>query len=130
MANHMGSEGVVRIGEDAVAEVRAWTVEETGDAVEDTRMGDAWRRYRAGLKSWSGSVECFWDPADADGQEALGVGAQVTLNLYPGGEASGDAYFSGAAVVTAVSRRAGFDGMVEAAFRFQGSGALARLTVA
>lgn len=130
MANHMGSEGVVRIGAAAVAEVRAWSIEESGDAVEDTSLGDAWRSYRPGLKSWSGSIECFWDPDDAGGQEALAVGAEVALELYPAGAEAGDAYFSGTGIVTAVTRRGSFDGMVEAVFRVQGSGALARLSVA
>ena len=49
MANHKGSEGVVKVGSDTVAEVRDWSLEETADVIEDTSMGDSARTKQAGL---------------------------------------------------------------------------------
>ena len=43
MANHKGSEGVVKIGSDTIAEVKDWSFDETADTTEDTVMGDAAR---------------------------------------------------------------------------------------
>jgi hypothetical protein len=82
------------------------------------------------LTSWDGSVDVYWDETDTNGQVAATIGASVTLNVYPEGDASGDAYYTGTAIVTGVSRTASFDGMVEASITFQGSGALSASTVA
>lgn len=130
MANHTGSEGTVRIGAtNNVAEIRSYTLTENGDTIEDTSMGDSSRTYRAGLKSWSGSVDCYWDETDTNGQNALTIGASVNLRVYPEGGASTATYYTGTALVTGITRQASFDGMVEASFTFQGTGALASATV-
>lgn len=124
MANHAGSEGVIRFGSSTtnMAEVKSFTLTETGDTIEDTAMGDSSRTYKAGLKSWSGSIDCFWDETDTTGQNVLTIGSSVTVKLYPEG-ATGTSYV-GTANVTGITRQASFDGMVEASFTFQGTGAL------
>lgn len=128
MANHTGSEGTVKIGTNTVAEIRSWSIEESADTIEDTAMGDTARTFRTGLTAWSGSLDCWWDETDTTGQGALTVGAQVTLNVYPEGATVGDTYYTGTAIVTGISRQAAFDGMVEASFSFQGTGALTEST--
>lgn len=129
MATHKGSEGVVKVGSDTVAEVRSYSIEETAETLEDTSMGDTARTYLSSLTTFSGSVDVFWDETDATGQGALTNGASVTLNLYPEGDTSGDTYYSGTVIVTGVTRTASFDGMVEATITFQGTGALTESTV-
>lgn len=129
MANHKGSEGTVKVGSNAVAEIRSFSIEETGDTLEDTSMGDSARTYLASLTSWSGSVDVFWDETDTSGQGALDVGSSVTLNLYPEGDAAADTYYTGTAIVTGKSVSSSFDGMVEASFSVQGTGALTESTV-
>lgn len=129
MAVHKGSEGTLKIGANAVAEIRSYSIEETGDTLEDTTMGDTARTYLPSLTSWSGSVDVYWDETDTTGQGALTVGAIVTLNVYPEGDTTGDTYYTGSAIVTSVSRSASFDGMVEASVSFQGTGALTSTTV-
>jgi len=123
MANHTGSEGVVKIGTNTISEVRSFTITETGDTIEDSTMGDASRTYKAGMKTFTGSVVCFWDETDT-AQIALTVGAGVTLNLYPEGTGTGDKYYSGSVLVTSIERSAAFDGMVETTFSYQGTGTL------
>jgi len=123
MANHTGSEGVVKIGTNTLSEVRSFTISETGDTIEDSTMGDASRTYKAGMKTFTGSVVCYWDETDT-AQIALTVGAGVTLNLYPEGTTTGDKYYSGSVLITSIERSAAFDGMVEATFAFQGTGTL------
>ena len=46
MATHKGSEGVVKVGSNTVAEVRDWSITITSDPVEDTTMGDSARTYK------------------------------------------------------------------------------------
>ena len=129
MATHTGSEGTVKVGSDAIAENRSYSLEETADTLEDTSMGDSARTYKSSLKTFTGTVDVFWDETDTAGQGALTNGAAITLAVYPEGDASGDTYYSGSAIVTGVSRTASFDGMVEASISVQGTGDLTATTV-
>ena len=81
------------------------------------------------MTSFSGSIDVFWDETDTSGQGALTIGSEVTLNVYPEGDASGDTYYTGSAIVTGVSRSASFDGLIEASVSVQGTGALTSTTV-
>ena len=129
MATHKGSEGTVKSGANAIAEIRSYTITETADVLEDTSMGDSSRTYLASLKTFTGSIECFWDETDTNGQLTLDVGSTVTINIYPEGSTSGDTYYTGSVIITEKSVTASFDGMVEASFSFQGTGALSESTV-
>lgn len=130
MATHTGSEGTVKVGANAVAEIRSYSLEENADTVEDTTMGDTYRTHKTTLKSWSGSVDVFWDETDTTGQGALTVGSEVTANFYPEGSTTGDSYMTGTAIVTGKTVSASFDGMIESTITLQGTGALSRTTVA
>ena len=123
MANHSGSEGLVKIGSDTVGELRSYSISETAGTIEDTVLTDTAKSYKAGQTTWSGSCDVFWDESDT-GQSAITAGASVTLNFYPEGSTTGDTYASGAALVTEISTSSSIDGMVEVSFSFQGSGAL------
>ncbi len=129
MATHKGSEGTVKVGSNAVAEIRSYSIEESADTLEDTSMGDSARTYKASLTNFSGSLDVYWDETDTSGQGALSIGSEVTLNVYPEGDTAGDTYYSGSAIVTGVSRTASFDGLVEASISVQGNGALTESTV-
>ena len=130
MATHKGSEGIVKVGStNVVAEIRSYSIEESADTLEDTSMGDSARTYKPSLTSFSGSLDVFWDETDTSGQGALSIGSEVTLNVYPEGDASGDTYYTGSAIVTGVSRTGAFDGLVEASISVQGNGALTETTV-
>ncbi len=129
MATHAGSEGTVKVGSDAIAEIRSFSIEETADTIEDTSMGDSARTYKPSLTSFSGSIDVFWDETDTAGQGGLTIGAEVTLNLYPEGDTAGDTYLSGSAIVTGRSVSSSFDGLVEMSISVQGNGALTQTTV-
>jgi hypothetical protein len=128
MATHAGSEGVVFSGSNQVNQIRSYTISETGETLEDTSMGDAARTYIASLKTFTGSLDVFWDETDT-GQGDLDIGSTITLNLYPEGNASGDTYYTGSAIVTEKSITASFDGLVEMSVSVQGTGVLSETTV-
>lgn len=130
MATHKGSEGIIKVGANTVAEVKSYSIEETGDTVETTSMGDTARTYSPTLTSWTASVDVFWDETDTTGQGALTIGSEVTLNVYPEGADTGDTYYTGSAIVTGVSISASFDGTVDASISLQGTGALTSSTAA
>lgn len=129
MATTKGSEGTVKSGANAIAEIRSYTITETADVLEDTTMGDSSRTYLSSLKTFTGSIDCFWDETDTNGQLTLDPGSSVTINIYPEGSSTGDTYYTGTVLITEKSVTASFDGMVEASFSFQGTGALSETTV-
>jgi len=129
MATHKGSEGVVKVGANTVAEIRSYTISESADTLEDTSMGDTARTYKSSLTTFTGSIDALWDETDTTGQGALTIGSEVTFAVYPEGDTSGDTYYSGTAIVTEVSRTGSFDGLVEASVSVQGTGALTESTV-
>jgi predicted secreted protein len=130
MATHTGSEGTVKVGSNAIAEIRSFSIEESADTLEDTTMGDTARTYKSSLTTYTGSVDVLWDETDTTGQGALTIGAEVTLNLYPEGDTSGDTYYTGTAIVTGRTINSTYDGLVEMSISVQGSGALTETTVA
>ena len=117
-----GNSGIVKSGANAVAEVQNWNYEESDVAVvELTSMGDTAASYLAsGCKRGSGSVECYLDEADTNGQLTLAPGSSVTVALYPEGETSGDAEYSGTVIVETVGRSGPKDGPNTISFSFQG----------
>ena len=129
MATHTGSEGTIKIGSDTLGEIRSYTLESTGEVIEDTSMGDSARSYKAGLTTFTGSLEVFFDETDT-AQGNLDAGTSVTLEVYPEGAVAGDTYYTGTAIVTGRTITASFDGMVEMSISVQGSGGLTESTVA
>lgn len=130
MASHAGLEGTVKLGSNAVAEVREWEIQESAETADNTSLDNTtgWRTHKQTLKGWSGSLTCWWDETDTNGQVALTNGASVTLNLYPEGDDTGDTYYTGTATVTQITRKGSIDGIVEASFSFLGNGALTSAT--
>jgi len=128
MATHAGKEGIVKVGVNTILQVKDWSIEQTGDVVEDTAMGDQARTFLPTLESWSGSLSVHWDEEDVNGQGALQINSVVQLEVYPEGDQLGDIYFTGSAIITGITRDAAFDGAVNAAYTFQGSGALTQQT--
>ena len=129
MATHVGTSGVVKVGANAVAEVIGFNIDETNDTVEDTSLTDTAKSYLVLRKDATGTIECHWDETDTNGQESLDVGSSVTLNLYPEGADSGDAYYTGTAIVTGASVAVTMDGVISRTFNVQFSGGVSHTTV-
>jgi predicted secreted protein len=130
MASSAGSSGVFKISqtdgsEAAVAEVRSYSFDVTADTIEKSVMGDTAREYLAGLSSSTLSVEVYWDQSD---QDAFDERATVYWEIYPTGTGTGEKYYHGSGIVTGKTISAAFDGMVEASFSIQNSGAVTEAT--
>ena len=128
MATVTGQTGVVKlqlagVNEVVVGEVRSFTLETSADTIEDSSMGNTSRTYKAGLDSSTVSIDCYWDQTDAQ-QLVLDSRATVDFEISPSGTASGSKKYSGSGIVTSKSINASFDGMVEASFSIQVSGAV------
>lgn len=128
MTTYSGQLGSFTADANAVGEITSFSVEETGDTLEDTVQGDTWRTHKSGLKGWSGSAEGRLDPGDT-GQGTLVVGASIALVLHPSGDTTGHREISGTATVTGVTESSEMEGIVAVSFSFQGNGALTKGTV-
>jgi hypothetical protein len=128
MATHHGKEGVVTAGGTAVGELTSFTLETTGDVVEDTALTDATKSFVAGRTSFSGTLEMHFDETDSP-QTSLVAGASISFILLPEGNASGDRSFAGTGIVTGMSVNNSMDAIVSRTVTFQGTGALTIGTV-
>ena len=128
MATHHGKEGVVTAGGTAVGELTSFTIETTGDVVEDTQLSDSTKSFLAGRTSFSGSLEMNYDESDAQ-QETLTAGSEISFVLLPEGNTSGDQSFTGTGIVTGMSINNAMDAVVSRSVTFQGTGALTKSTV-
>ena len=128
MATHHGKEGVVTVGGTGVGELTSFTLETTGDVVEDTALTDATKSFVAGRTSFSGTLEMHFDETDSP-QTTLVAGASISFVLLPEGNASGDRSFSGTGIVTGMSVNNSMDAIVSRTVTFQGTGALTIGTV-
>ena len=128
MATHHGKEGVVTAGGTGVGELTSFTLETTGDVVEDTALTDATKSFVAGRTSFSGTLEMHFDETDT-AQTTLLAGSSIAFILLPEGNASGDRSFSGSGIVTGMSVNNSMDAIVSRTVTFQGTGALTIGTV-
>jgi len=128
MATHHGKEGVVTVGGTAVGELTSFTLETTGDVVEDTALSDATKSFVSGRTSFSGTLEMHYDEGDAQ-QETLTAGSEISFVLLPEGNTAGDQSFTGTGIVTGMSINNSMDAIVSRTVTFQGTGALSKSTV-
>jgi len=128
MATFKGKDGVVKVGSNAIGEIRNFSVEESADTIEDTSMGDTARTYKDSLTQFTASIDALFDDGDT-AQTALTIGSSATFSFLPEGDSSGKYSLSGSGIVTGISRSQSYDGLVEISFSLQGSGALTIGTV-
>ena len=123
MATFKGSDGVVKAGGNAIAEIRSFSVEQTADTIEDTKMGDSARTYKSSLTSFTASIDALFDDTDT-AQTAMTIGAELAFLFQPEGSSTGDYQLSGTGIVTGISQSQAYDVLVERSFTVQGTGAL------
>ena len=85
-----GRYGEVYHDDTMIAEISAFTINETADTAEATAMGDTAASYRLGVTRGDGTITAFWDAVGDGGQDSLVVGDCTVLKLYPAGRAGGD----------------------------------------
>ena len=128
MATHHGKEGVVTAGGTGIGELTGFTLETTGDVVEDTALTDATKSFVAGRTSFSGTLEMHYDETDSP-QQTLTAGSSIAFILLPEGNSTGDESFTGTGIVTGMSVNNAMDGIIARSVTFQGTGTLTRGTV-
>ena len=124
MATFIGKHGVVKIDKTTIAEIKSFSITQQASSVDATAMGDEWAVHKTTQKSWSGSLSCHFDSSDMNGQEALTIGALVTLKLLPQGSNTGDYELTGNALITDIQIQTEHSNIIERSFTFQGTGPL------
>ena len=125
MANHHGTEGLVQVGANTVAEVNGFSFTSTAEYAEDPNLADTAKTYNVtAITSWNGTVSAFWAETDTNGQVALAPGANVALVLAPEGVGRGDTRWSGNALITEITRNVQRGAITEITFNFIGNGTL------
>jgi len=124
MAKVLGNSGIVKSDTVTVAEVTKFDITINPVIMTDAAIGDTWGVSTAGSKSWSGSLECFYDSTDTTGQGAMDTGDTVALLLYPEGATVGNQEFVGNAVINSVAVSNAKDAYITTTITFTGDGAL------
>jgi len=100
MTTYQGHEGAVYSGSAQIAEVVSWNYTETAGTTDFTNQAATHEIKKVGLKSTSGSVNCFYVDNDTTGQDTLSIGSVVSLVLYPEGNTTGKERVTISAIVT------------------------------
>ena len=142
MAIYSGHDGVLKLADsgdslssNGIGNLRNFTIDQSQDTVETTSMGaSGMRTYQPGLSTFTISGDVYFDGADdiqikldelvsKTGNETL-----ATFEAYPSGAGVGETpannKLSGSCIITSWSITSSVDGVVEASFSAQGSGAL------
>ncbi|MEN8196336.1 MAG: hypothetical protein ABFS30_07445 [Pseudomonadota bacterium] len=128
MAKLNGKDGVCKVGANDVLNLRAWSFEESAPTLDAGVMGETFQDQRVGIPGNSGTMSALLDPADT-AQDALTVGAQVTLQMYPEDDLSGDVYYEVTANVVKRGVTTDRGDMVSVDFDWVGSSAITENTV-
>jgi len=128
VASHTGSEGLVQAGGNTIAELTSWTLSASAEVIDATILSSTDKVTKAGTKSYTGSVEMFWDETDT-AQTAIVEAAEVVFLFLPEGNTSSDVSWSVSGIVDSLEFGAAVDGMVTASASFASNGALTRSTV-
>ena len=136
MAINIGRDGAVSVGassaDQAVGSLRSFSIEETADTIETTKMGDTARAFVKGFTSGTVSIESYWDELDA-GQLLFDVGDTLFFKVMPNGAGSSTDQvatkeYTGSGIVTSKSINTPFDGVIEASFQIQVNGAVTEVS--
>lgn len=85
MATIHGRSGKIKLGATVLLEAREWTLNITRNKDEDEAFGDSWRTQLGGIKEWSFTAECNYDPAVVAIHDAALADTVTAFTLFPVG---------------------------------------------
>lgn len=132
MALLTGNDGQLVVGSTTIAALRNFSVELSADTIETTVMGNDARTYLAGLSTWQGSADIYFDTTESTSSifnlTGTAVGASPITGKFYVKQDTTDSAYTGTCLVTAYSVKSAHDGMVEATISLKGSGGLTYTT--
>lgn len=123
MALLTGTVGAASTDSGYSTAVTGWTVNVDVPAQEITSWDDyssgLWRTFVQGVRSWTGTITCRWDPA-VSVLGAIGTSVALTLDV----DEANSLGVNGTAILTGIAGNVDMETPAEVTFTFQGSGAL------
>lgn len=108
-----------------VTEVTNWSISSEANAIETSAMGDTFRSFTPGLKTWEGTADIVWtDSADTGSVDTLfQIGDTGTIFCYPLATDT-DMKLSGDVLITGIEYVQDLEDVMRASVSFQGTGTL------
>lgn len=131
MARYTGEGGVIKAGNDLIAEIADYSIEETDQVILQAGLSDTWDRNVAGRNQWSASINVFLDDgASGDpAQVAMTVGATLDFSFYQRGEAPTMVFRKGLGIVATKGGENENNGNLMGSFTITGAAELTIETV-
>ena len=132
MATYAGQGGALHfntaVGQSSgtnVTEVTNWSISSEANAIETSAMGDTFRTFTAGLKTWEGTADIVWtDSADSGSVDTIfAIGDTGTIFCYPLASDT-DMKLSGDVLITGIEYTQDLEDVMRASVSFQGTGTL------
>ena len=82
MAVQKGNAGIIKIGSNALGEMKSYSIEHNSETIESSSMGSTFKTYETGLTDFTASIDAYWDEDDTV-QNAFTAGTEVTLIFFP-----------------------------------------------
>lgn len=114
---------------EKVAELTSWSITHTQETLDNTVMGNSYRSFCGGLKSWEGSAEVIWTSEEDSAHsvdEVFTIGATGSITAYWDDNATpaNDLKASGNCIITSIEYSTTTGELATATVNFQGTGAL------
>ena len=129
MATKTGTDGLVSIGGNTVAELVSFSYDQTGATIPNNTLATQAEVHRPGRTGWTGSIECHWEKTDTTGQGAMAVSSVVDIVFMLEGDTSGYYKESGTAIITGVSTPIADESMITRSYSLIGTGPLVEGTI-
>jgi len=132
MATYAGQGGALHfntaVGQSSgtnVTEVTNWSISSEANAIETSAMGDTFRSFTPGLKTWEGTADIVWtDSADSGSVDTIfAIGDTGTIFCYPLATDT-DMKLSGDVLITGIEYTQDLEDVMRASVSFQGTGTL------
>ena len=132
MATYAGQGGALHfntaVGQSSgtnVTEVTNWSISSEANAIETSAMGDTFRSFTPGLKTWEGTADIVWtDSADSGSVDSVfSIGDTGTIFCYPLA-CDTDMKLSGDVLITGIEYVQDLEDVMRASVSFQGTGTL------
>lgn len=118
---------------ETLAELRAWSIEQSSTTIEFTRIGSRVTGHKTGYTTWTATADLYLPADDTDASEiittedsaitAIDVNTEYKWEFYIDSTMTGK--YSADGIITGISRSLSHDGMVEMSVTIQGTTDLA-----
>lgn len=88
-----GTDGKVKIGENTVAELNEWTMDDEVNPITGRSFGETLEQSDGGVRKITGTLKGYLDTTDVDAQGVIVAGAKLALDLFPSGDEAGDNFY-------------------------------------